>query len=68
MSDDQLVVKSVWRSAHAVEDFPGKVTIRRFSPYKTTKIEGEGRTTEEAWKNAADKIRAIWDADKSRLG
>jgi hypothetical protein len=58
--DDQLVVKSVWKSAHAVEDWPGKFTIRRFSPYKTVKVEGEGKTAAEAWKNVADRIRAIW--------
>ena len=58
---DELVVKSVWKSAHAVEDFPGKVTIRRFSPFKKVKIEGEGRTVEEAWRKTADKIRAIWN-------
>ena len=34
MDDDKAVVKSVWKSARAVEDWPGKVTIRRFSPFK----------------------------------
>ncbi len=58
--DDMAVVKSVWKSAHAVEDWPGKVTIRRFSPYKKVKIEGEGRTTSEAWRNVANRIREIW--------
>ena len=60
MNDDEQVVKSVWKSAHAVEDWPGKVTIRRFSPFKKVKIEGEGKTVAEAWKNAADRIRKIW--------
>ena len=60
MNDDEIVVKSVWKSAHAVEEWPGKVTIRRFSPYKTVKIEGEGKTANEAWKSVADKIRKIW--------
>ena len=58
--DDVAVVKSVWKSAHAVEDWPGKVTIRRFSPFKPVKIEGEGETADQAWKNTADKIRAVW--------
>jgi hypothetical protein len=60
VSDDELVVKSVWKSAHAVEDWPGKVTIRRYSPFKKVKVEGEGKTVAEAWKNVADRIRAIW--------
>ena len=59
-AEDIAVVKAVWKSAHAVEDWPGKVTIRRFSPYKIVKIEGEGKTVEEAWRNVANKIRAIW--------
>ena len=63
MSDDEAVVKSVWKSAHAVEDWPGKVTIRRFSPFQKFKVEGEGKTIEEAWKNVADRIRAIWRAE-----
>ena len=63
VEDDMLVVKSVWSSAHAVEDWPGKVTIRRFSPFKKVKVEGEGKTTAEAWKKVADKIRAIWRED-----
>ena len=41
--DDEEVVKAVWKSAYAVEDWPGKVTVRRFSPYNKFKIEGEGR-------------------------
>lgn len=60
MNEDELVVKSVWKSARAVEDWPGKVTIRCYSPFKKIKVEGEGKTVEEAWKNAADRIRAIW--------
>ena len=60
MSEDEMVVKSVWKSAHAVEDWPGKVTIRRFSPYKKIKVEGEGKTVAEAWKSVADRIRSIW--------
>ena len=36
-------------------------TIRRFSPFKKFRIEGEGKTVAEAWKNTADKIRAIWN-------
>jgi hypothetical protein len=60
MNNDEIVVKSVWKSAHAVEDWPGKVTIRRFSPFKNVKIEGEGKTVSEAWKNTADRIRDIW--------
>jgi hypothetical protein len=60
INDDQAVVKSVWKSAHAVQDWPGKVTIRRFSQYKRFSIEGEGATEADAWKNVADKIRAIW--------
>ena len=63
--ENVAVVKSVWKSAHAVEDWPGKVTIRRFSPYKKVKIEGEGKTPEEAWKNVADRIRAIWAEEMS---
>jgi hypothetical protein len=58
--EDELVVKSVWKSAHAVEDWPGKVTIRRFSHYKKVKIEGEGKTEREAWANVANRIRKIW--------
>lgn len=61
--DDIAVVKSVWASAHAVEDWPGKVTIRRFSPFRKFKVEGEGKTTAEAWKNTADRIRKIWRED-----
>ena len=63
MSEDEMVVKSVWKSAHAVEDWPGKVTIRRFSPYKKIKVEGEGKTVAEAWKSVADRIRSIWQQD-----
>ena len=59
--DDIAVVRSVWKSAHAVTDFPGKVTIRRFSPFKNVCVEGEGKTAKEAWKNVADRIRKIWD-------
>ena len=59
--DDIAVVRSVWKSARAVTDFPGKVTIRRFSPFKKFCVEGEGKTVEEAWKNVADRIRKIWD-------
>lgn len=62
LEDDIAVVKSVWKSAHAVEDWPGKVTIRRFSPYKKFKVEGEGKTEQEAWKNIADRIRKIWES------
>ena len=58
--DDIAVVRSVWKSAHAVTDFPGKVTIRRFSPFKNVYVEGEGKTAKEAWKNVADRIRKIW--------
>ena len=58
--DDELVVKSVWKSAHAVQDWPGKVTIRRFSPYRVAAIEGEGKTVAEAWSNTANRIRALW--------
>ncbi len=61
--NDELVVKSVWKSAHAVEDWPGKVTIRRFSPYKKFMVEGEGKTTAEAWKNTADRVRKIWNGE-----
>ncbi len=64
MSDDEAVVKSVWKSAHAVEDWPGKVTIRRFSPYRKFTVEGEGKTSNEAWKSVADRIRAIWAQDE----
>ena len=64
-SEDELVVKSVWKSAHAVRDWPGMVTIRRFSPFKNEKVEGEGATEADAWKNTADKIRAIWAAGKA---
>ena len=60
MSDDELVATSVWKSAHVVHDWPGMVTIRRFSPFKNEKIVGQGATEADAWKNAADKIRAIW--------
>ena len=64
MSNDEMVVKSVWKSAHAVRDWPGMVTIRRFSPFKNEKIEGKGATEADAWKNVADKIRAIWKQDE----
>ena len=60
MSDDEQVVRSVWKSARAVRDWPGMVTIRRFSPFKNEKVEGHGATEAEAWKNVADRIRAIW--------
>ena len=60
MNDDEHVVKSVWKSARAVRDWPGMVTIRRFSPFKNEKVEGHGATEAEAWKNTADRIRAIW--------
>ena len=60
MNNDEMVVKTVWKSAHAVRDWPGMVTIRRFSPFKNEKIEGEGATEADAWKNTADKIRSIW--------
>ena len=33
MNNDEMVVKTVWKSAHAVRDWPGMVTIRRFSPF-----------------------------------
>ena len=62
--DDIAVVKAVWTSAHVVEDWPGKFTIRRFSPFKNVKIEGEGATAAEAWKKVADRIRAIWEEDE----
>jgi hypothetical protein len=62
-SEDELVVKSVWKSAHAVQDWPGMVTIRRFSPFKNEKIEGEGKTVAEAWKNIANRIRDLWAQD-----
>ena len=58
--EDLRVVKSVWKSAHAVEEWPGKVTIRRFSPFKKVCIEGEGKTEQEAWANVANRIRKIW--------
>ena len=60
MSDDESVVKSVWNSARAVRDWPGMVTIGRFSPFKNEKVEGHGATEEDAWRNVADRIRAIW--------
>ena len=60
MSEDEAIVRSVWKSAHAVQDWPDKVTIRRFSPFRKIKVEGEGATVVEAWKNAADRIRKIW--------
>ena len=60
MSEDEQVVKSVWKSAHAVRDWPGMVTIRRFSPFTNEKVEGHGATETEAWKNTADRIRKIW--------
>lgn len=63
MQDDIAVVKSVWASAHAVEDWPGKVTIRRFSPFRKVQVEGEGATAAEAWKKTADRIRKIWRED-----
>ena len=58
--DDIAVVKAVWKSAHAVEDWPGKVTIRRFSPFKKFVVEGEGCTHAEAWRNVANRIRKMW--------
>ena len=39
MNNDEMVVKTVWKSAHAVRDWPGMVTIRRFSPFKNEKNE-----------------------------
>ena len=66
MSDDELVVKSVWKSAYVVEDWPGKFTVRRFSPFKKVKIEGEGQTSNEAWKSVADRIRSIWKEGEAR--
>jgi hypothetical protein len=57
---DEETVKCVWKSAHAVEDWPGKVTIRRYSPFKKFRVEGEGATVSEAWKNTADRVRRIW--------
>ena len=63
MNDDEQVVRSVWKSARAVRDWPGMVTIRRFSPFKNEKVEGEGATEGEAWKNVADRIRKIWDEE-----
>ncbi len=63
MTDDEQVVKSVWKSARAVRDWPGMVTIRRFSPFKNEKVEGQGATEAEAWKNVADRIRAIWSEE-----
>lgn len=62
ISDDELVVKSIWKSAHVVEDWPGKFTVRRFSPFNKFRVEGEGKTAAEAWKSVADKIRAICNA------
>ena len=67
IDDDKAVVKAVWKSARAVRDWPGMVTIRRFSPFKNEKILGEGATEAAAWKNVADKIRSIWDEGSSGL-
>jgi hypothetical protein len=66
LKDDIAVVKSVWKSAHAVEEWPGKVTIRRFSPFKKVKVEGEGKTANEAWKSVADRIRTIWSEEDAK--
>ena len=61
MSGDRDFIKAIWASAHAVEDWPGKVTIRRFSPYKKTCVIGEGATESEAWHNAVERVERVCD-------
>ena len=58
------LVKSVWKSARAVRDWPGMVTICRFSPFKNGESRGKWRDRGGSnGKNVADKIRAIWAED-----
>ena len=54
-------VKAVWKSAHAVEEWPGKVTIRRFSPFKKFVVVGEGATKEKAWENAGKRLEKMFE-------
>lgn len=57
--EDIEFIKAIWKSAHAVEDFPGKVTIRRFSPYKKICVVGEGATRHAAWRNAVERVEKV---------
>jgi hypothetical protein len=59
MSEDVEFIKFIWKSAHAVQDFPGKVTIRRFSPFKKVAVVGEGKTEAEAWRNAVERVEKV---------
>lgn len=52
-------IKHIWKSAHVVQDFPGKVTIRRFSPFKKVAIIGEGATETDAWQDAVDRVEKV---------
>ena len=65
MSEPREFIKFVWKSAHAVNDFPGKWTIRRFSPFKKVCVVGEGATEELAWKNAESRITALLEKGAS---
>lgn len=60
MNDNVEQIKAIWKSAHAVQEWPGKVTIRRFSPFKKFAIIGEGATEAEAWRNAVERVEALW--------
>ena len=59
MGEDRDLIKHIWASAHAVEDWQGKVTIRRFSPFKKFVVVGEGTTEAEAWRDAAERVERV---------
>jgi hypothetical protein len=59
MHEDIEYIKAIWKSAHAVQEWPGKVTIRRFSPFKKFVVVGEGATEEAAWKDAVDRVERL---------
>jgi hypothetical protein len=59
MSEDRDFIKAIWKSAHSVQEFPGKVTIRRFSPYKKVCVVGEGATESDAWRNAVKRVEKV---------
>jgi hypothetical protein len=66
MEENLAFVKAIWKSAHAVEDFPGKVTIRRFSPYKKVCVVGEGATKQAAWRNAVERVEKVCAKEQGR--
>jgi hypothetical protein len=67
MEDDIVSIKTIWKSAHSVEDFPGKVTIRRFSPYKKVCVVGEGTTKQAAWRNAVERVEKVLAKEQGRV-